>query len=68
MSKTVLVTGAAGGMGTAICKKLVSEGCRGFAVFSLPFRRGFAAFFDGAATVAADLSFPSRLPIARISP
>lgn len=30
--KTVLVTGAAGGMGSAICKKLVQEGCQVFAL------------------------------------
>ena len=30
--KTVLVTGAAGGMGSAICRKLTQEGCRVFAL------------------------------------
>ena len=30
--KTILLTGAAGGMGTAICRKLTQEGCRVFAM------------------------------------
>ena len=32
MMRTVLVTGAAGGMGAAICEKLKKEGCRVFAL------------------------------------
>ena len=57
--KTVLVTGAAGGMGTAICRKLISEGCR---VIGLDLRQVSS---DSVRSILCDMTDPRSLEQAR---